>query len=91
MKSLTRVAGQPRFVDTEVMPGVEGLDVALGVRDLAATPEGGIRYVPAGAAVPAAPVVAVRVTLRLRATESAQMLRHLTVTRTFALRNAEAA
>jgi hypothetical protein len=91
VKSLTRVAGQPRFVDTEVMPGIEGLDVALGVRDLAAVAEGGIRYVPAGAPLSGAPVVTVRVTLRLRATESARTLRHLAVTRTFALRNAAAA
>jgi hypothetical protein len=89
VKSLTRVAGEPRFVDTEVMPGVAGMDVQLGVRDAAA--DGGIRFVAAGAPLPAVPVVAVRVTLTLQATESARVVRRLAITRRFALRNVVAA
>ena len=91
VKSLTRVAGEPRFVDTEVMPGVAGLDVRLGVRDVTAVGEGGVRFLAPGAPLPAAPVVAVQVTLTLQATESARVVRRLAVTRRFALRNAGAA
>lgn len=89
VKSLTRVAGQPRFVDTEVMPGVEGLDVELGLRD-ASAPDG-VRFIASGTPAGGAQAVAVRVTLRLRATETALRARRLTVTRSFALRNAESA
>ena len=88
VKSLTRVAGQPRFVDTEVMPGVEGMNIALGLRDLAAVADGGVRFVAAVAGPPSGPVVAVRVTLRLRAAESAHGQQHLVATRSFTLRNA---
>jgi hypothetical protein len=91
VKSLTRVAGEPRFVDTEVMPGVAGLAVQFGVRDVTAASEDGIRYIAAGAPLPAVPVVTVRVTLTLQAAESAHAPRRLAVTRTFTLRNAEAA
>ena len=91
VKSLTRVAGEPRFVDTEVMPGVAGMEVQLGVRDDTASTEGGVRFVAAGAPLPIAPVVAVRVTLTLQATGSARSVRRLAVTRRFALRNAGSA
>jgi prepilin-type N-terminal cleavage/methylation domain-containing protein len=40
VKSLTSVAGRPAFVDTEVMPGVEDLQVELGFRGAG----GSLRY-----------------------------------------------
>ena len=89
VKSLTRVAGQPRFVDTEVMPGVEGLGVQLGVRD-GALP-GHVRWIDAGESPLGAAVVAVKLTLHLRSGPQARPVRHLSVTRRFAVRNAEAA
>lgn len=73
MKSLTSVAGQPAFVDTEVMPGVESLQVLL-------LPD-------------AAPPRSVRLTLTLRPDQAdarGGQLRRLTLTREFALRNADA-
>lgn len=89
VKSLTRVAGQPRFVDTEVMPGVEGLGVQLGVRD-GALP-GQVRWIEAGESSLGAAVVAVKLTLHLRSGPQVRPVRHLSVTRSFAVRNAEAA
>ena len=89
VKSLTRVAGQPRFVDTEVMPGVEGLGVQLGVRD-GALP-GGLRWIEAGESPLGAAVVAVKLTLHIRSGPQSRPVRHLSVTRSFAVRNAEAA
>jgi Tfp pilus assembly protein PilE len=88
VKSLTRVAGRPRFVDTEVMPGVEGLGLQLGLRD--ANAPGGLRYIDAGESPLGAPVVAVRVTLHLRSSPLSRPVRHLSVTRSFTLRNAAA-
>jgi prepilin-type N-terminal cleavage/methylation domain-containing protein len=73
MKSLTSVAGQPAFVDTEVMPGVESLH-ALLLPDAAAPRS-------------------VRLTLTLRpdqADSRGGQVRRLTLTREFALRNADA-
>jgi hypothetical protein len=86
VKSLTRVAGQPRFVDTEVMPGIEGLGVQLGARDLASP--GGVRWIDAGESPLGAAVVAVRVTLHVRSGPRLRPVRHLSVTRSFAIRNA---
>jgi prepilin-type N-terminal cleavage/methylation domain-containing protein len=73
MKSLTSVAGQPAFVDTEVMPGVESMHVLL-------LPD---------ATAPRS----VRLTLALRADQADSrrgQVRLLTLTRDFALRNADA-
>jgi len=89
VKSLTRVTGQPRFVDTEVMPGVEGLGIQLGLRDVKSP--GGLRYIEAGESPLGASVLSVRVTLHLRSSPLSRPVRHLSVTRSFTVRNAEAA
>jgi prepilin-type N-terminal cleavage/methylation domain-containing protein len=74
VKSLSAVAGAPAFIDTEVSPGVESLQAEL---------------LPS----PTAPR-AVRITLTVRADAAdlqvAHALRRITLTRTFALRNATA-
>jgi prepilin-type N-terminal cleavage/methylation domain-containing protein len=75
VKSLSAIAGAPAFIDTEVMPGVENLQITL-------LPDA------------AAPRI-VQVTVDVRADASDQRLgeslRHLAVTRQYALRNAPAA
>jgi hypothetical protein len=75
VKSLSAISGAPAFIDTEVMPGVEDLQITL-LPD-ADTPR------------------TVQVTLDVRADAGDQRLgeplRHLKVTRQYALRNAPAA
>ncbi|HEV7633268.1 MAG TPA: PilW family protein [Steroidobacteraceae bacterium] len=64
VKNLTAIAGRVAIVDTEVMPGVEDLQVEAGYRDAAS---GLLRFVtPAGLSADAK-VVALRLTLLLRA------------------------
>lgn len=103
MKSLTRVAGSPAFVDTEVMPGVEDLQLRL-LTDAGA-------YEP-GMVPPGQTVRALQIWLLLRAaapeagfsdnsaytyadrafspSAAERRVRRLLVTRTVALRNATA-
>jgi prepilin-type N-terminal cleavage/methylation domain-containing protein len=103
VKSLTRVAGRASFVDTEVMPGIEDLQVQL------LTAAG---YVEPDALPPGANVRALRLWLLVRASEpeagyrdprdyryanrttpladDERRFRRLLVTRTIALRNAPA-
>jgi hypothetical protein len=71
VKSLTSIAGQPAFIDTEVMPGVEAMEVEL---------------VPASAA-PAAVQVTLRVRADPTGASDAATPRTLQITRHFALRN----
>jgi len=75
VKSLSAISGAPAFIDTEVMPGVEDLQIAL-------LPDAN------------APRI-VQVTLDVRTDASDQRLgeplRHLKVTRQYALRNVPAA
>jgi len=96
VKSLTRVAGAPTFVDTEVMPGVEDLQVGLGYRVTAPDGTAALHFLTPNAAPPPAPPVAVRVSLRLRAdapdphyrdAQYGDAWRRLQVTRSYALRN----
>ncbi len=96
VKSLTRVAGAPTFVDTEVMPGVEDLQVTLGYRVTAPGGTAVLRFLTPDAALPSASPVAVRVSLRLRADAAdphyrdalyGDAWRRLQVTRSYALRN----
>ena len=74
VKSLSAISGAPAFIDTEVMPGVEDLQIALLPDALAPR--------------------TVQVTLDVRADAGDQRLgepmRHLTITRQYALRNATA-
>ena len=75
VKNLSAIAGAPAFIDTEVMPGVEDLQIEL---------------LP-GADAPR--TVQVRLDVRADAGDQrlGEPLRHLTVTRQYALRNAPAA
>jgi hypothetical protein len=94
VKSLTRLAGVPRFIDTEVMPGVERLLLECGYRVDPSVSPGGLRYLPAAACAAAtAPVVALRlqVSLRSDATTGVDAPRRLTLSRSYALRNLPAA
>jgi type IV pilus assembly protein PilW len=91
VKSLTRVAGVPRFVDTEVMPGVEQLRVQCGFRADASAPAGGPRYLPAGSCDSGGgPVIAVQLQLSLRSDGTSRVdgPRRLTLSRSYTLRNA---
>jgi type II secretory pathway component PulJ len=64
VKALTESRGAAQFRDEEVMPGVEDLQVELGVRDA----DGKLRFVtPDFVGLRAGHVVAVRVWLRIRA------------------------
>jgi len=70
VKSLTSVSGSPAFIDTEVMPGVEDLQVQFGI-----AADGVTQYVnPGFAGLDSAHVVAVRVWVRIRADERSQAL-----------------
>lgn len=64
VKSLTSIAGRPAFVDTEVMPGVEDLQIEAGYHDPAGA---ALRFVTPDALPANATVVALRLLLRLRA------------------------
>ena len=67
VKQLTESGGEAQFRDEELMPGVEDLQVELGVRDLADGVER-ISFVPADSpALRDLPVIAVRLCLRVRA------------------------
>ena len=96
VKSLTRVGTAPTFVDTEVMPGVEDLQVSLGY--LTALPGGTpvLRFITPDAAPPSRTLLAVQLSLRLRADAAdphyrdpqyGDAWRRLQVTRSYALRN----
>jgi hypothetical protein len=63
VKSLSSIAGRPTFIDTEVMPGVEDLQVEIGWRG----PAGELRFAPEPPA--GAVAVAVRIWLLLRGDE----------------------
>jgi type IV pilus assembly protein PilW len=67
VKSLSAVAGAPAFIDTEVLGGVEDLQVQFGYRTGAAVAEP--VYVDAARLPAAAQIVAARIWLRLRAAE----------------------
>lgn len=89
VKSLTRYAGSPAFIDTEVLPGVSGLQVLLGYQAAAGAPVHFVR----GDALPAgAHAVAVQLQLQLTGhrsevgTTAADNALHLT--RSITLRNA---
>ena len=87
VKALTRVAGSPAFVDTEVLPGVQNLELKAGYSsgDGAA-----LRYVPSNALPAGARVRAVRLAITLvTARQGRGEPTSLTLTRTFALRNAD--
>ena len=89
MKSLTRVAGVATFIDTEVLPGVQDLQVQAGFTSAHNT---GLRYANADQLPADARLRAVRLSLTLVAARSNPRNRPpLTVTRTFALRNAVSA
>lgn len=63
VKALTEAAGAAQFRDEEVMPGVEDLQVELGIAD-----GGAVRYIaPEFATLRARQIVAVRLWLRIRA------------------------
>ena len=67
IKALTESRGAAQFRDEEVLPGVEDLQVELGVRD-PADAEGRLSFVaPDFPALRARAVVAVRIWLRIRA------------------------
>jgi type IV pilus assembly protein PilW len=86
MKSLTRVAGTATFVDTEVLPGIQDLQVQAGfVTGNNAT----LRYANADQLPADAHLQAIRLRLTLMAARSGPRSRpQLILTRTFALRNA---
>ena len=67
VKALTEASGRAQFRDEEVMPGVEDLQVELGVRDASAA-DANLRFVTADTAnLHTQQVVAVRLWLRIRA------------------------
>jgi len=67
VKALTEASGRAQFRDEEVMPGVEDLQVELGVRDTSAA-DANLRFVTADTAnLHSQQVVAVRLWLRIRA------------------------
>jgi prepilin-type N-terminal cleavage/methylation domain-containing protein len=72
VKSLTSIAGNPAFLDTEVMPGVEDLQVELLPSD----------------AEPRSALVTLRVRADSADARTGEPLRRLSITRHFALRNA---
>jgi len=90
VKALTESRGAALFRDEEVMPGVEDLQVELGVRN-PDTPDAPLRFVP-----PDFPdlrnqhIIAVRIRLQVRA-EGAERAYDLRIERTVALRNVPAA
>lgn len=63
VKNLTAIAGRPALIDTEVMPGVEDLQVETGYRERAS---GALRFVAPGSLPAGARIVAVRLMLLLR-------------------------
>lgn len=76
VKSLTAIAGEPAFIDTEVMPGVEDLQIEFEAGPVAAVPE-------------QPHTVRIAVTVRADAADqpAGQPVRRLTASRQFALRN----
>ena len=85
LKSLTRVAGTATFVDTEVLPGIQDLQLQAGfTTGNSAT----LRYVAAGQLPADAKLHAVRLSITLVAARAHSGKQpRLTLTRTFALRN----
>ena len=89
VKSLTRYAGSPTFIDTEVLPGVRGLTVQVGYRP---TVEAALQFVAGDALPNGAQALAVRLQVQLigQGTEVGfEAAGHpLQLTRTISLRNA---
>jgi len=86
LKSLTRVAGVATFVDTEVLPGIQDLQLQAGFTTADST---ALRYATATRLPADARLQAVRLSITLVSARSGPFNRpQLTLTRTFALRNA---
>jgi prepilin-type N-terminal cleavage/methylation domain-containing protein len=88
VKALTRYAGSPAFIDTEVLPGVSGFKVLLGYRP---EPDAAVQFVAADALPDGAQPVAVQVQLQLTGHRTevgvAAASHRLSLTRSINLRN----